>query len=93
VGGDSEQLLFEDARRPKCGASTDDATSATPGAHAVRRGGGVTCEHPDLFDRHRKLVGQGLGDRRLVALALTDDADLGRDGAARLDPHDRGVMA
>ena len=41
----------------------------------------------------RQLVGQRLGDRRQVALALADDADLGRDGAARLDPDDGGVVA
>ena len=71
--------------------TTPPRAAARP--HAVRRGGRVAGLHAHLLDRDGQRVGQRLGDRRQVPLALADDADLRRDGAARLDPHDGGVVA
>jgi len=70
-----------DARRPERRSSAHHAAPAAARAHAVRRGGRVAGLHAHLLDRHRQRIGERLGDRRQVPLALADDADLRRDAA------------
>ena len=56
------------------------------GPEAVRRGVGVAVLDLDVLDREAELLGDDLGERRLVALALGLDADPGQDLAGRMDP-------
>ena len=53
---------------------------------AIGRGVGVAVLDLDVGDREAQLLGDDLGERRLVALALRLDADPGEDLARRVDP-------
>ena len=69
----------------RCGAG-DRRRPRGVGAQAVRRGVGVAVLDLDVRDREAELLGDDLGERRLVALALRLDADPGEDLAGRVDP-------
>ena len=55
-------------------------------AQAVRRGVRVAVLDLDVPHREAELLGDDLGEGRLVALALGLDADAGEDLAGRMDP-------
>jgi hypothetical protein len=50
-------------------------------------------KHRHVVERNIELVGDDLRERRVGALALVGDADEGRDGATRLEPHGRSLLA
>src|SRR5262249_2483581 len=87
-----QELALHHARRAERRPGADDAAAAAARTHAIRRGGRIAGLHAHALDRYRQRVGQCLGDRRQVALALADHADLGRDGATRPDPDDGGIV-
>ena len=55
-------------------------------AEAVGRGVRVAVLDLDVGDREAELLGDDLGEGRLVALALRLDAEPGEDLAGRMDP-------
>jgi len=59
---------------------------------AVRAALGVALDDRHCLDRHPELVGQDLGERRRVALALRRRADEAAHFPGRLDPHRGGVV-
>ena len=76
VRGDLLRLVGELARHHRGGRAADRRRARRVGAEAVRRVVGVALHHLDVGDRDAELVGDDLGERRLVALALRLHAEL-----------------
>src|SRR5262249_35815287 len=67
--------------------------AAANGAAAVRAALGVALDDRHRLERHAQLIGQDLGERGRVALALRRRADEATHFPRRLDPHRGGIVA
>ncbi len=76
VRGDLLRLVGELARHHRGRRAADGRRARRVGAEAVRRVVGVALDHLDVGHRDAELVGDDLGERRLVALALRLHAEL-----------------
>ncbi len=79
-------LRLDLARRDRGGRAGDRGAARGVRAEAVGRGVRVAVLDLDVRDREAELLGDDLGERGLVALALRLDADPGQHLAGRMDP-------
>ena len=70
MGGDLLALGDDLVGRLDDGRAADRERARAVGAHAERHRAGVAVDDLDLLDRHAELVGDDLGEGRLVALAV-----------------------
>ena len=86
VGGELAGLVLDLAGGHRRRRAGDRRRPRGVRAKAVRRRVRVAVLDLDVGDREAELLGDDLGERRLVALALRLDADPGEDLAGRMDP-------
>ena len=87
VGRHLAGLLPHLARGPQDGGAADGEAPAPAGAIAHGRVGGVAVAHDDLVEGDAEVVGDDLGEGRLVALAVGGRACERGDRPARLHAH------
>src|SRR5437773_4433741 len=87
VRGDLAALLLDLVETLHDGAAADARRAAAVGAHAERDPRRVAVDHFDLLHRDPELVGDDLGERRLVPLPVGVRAREDRDRAGRVDAH------
>ena len=85
VGGDLLRLVGELARDHRGRRTSRGRRPGRIGAEPVRRVVGVAFDDLDVGDRYADLVGDDLGERRLVALPLRLHAELEDRLAGRVD--------
>ena len=73
--GDDPRPVADLARDERRRGAADRRRARPVGAEAVGRVVGVAVDHVDVLGRDPELLGDDLGERRLVALALGLDAD------------------
>ena len=85
VGRDLLRLVDHLVHRLDDGRAADRERARAVGAHAERDLGGVAVDDLDVLDRDAEAVGDELGERRLVALAVAVRAGEHRHAAGRVD--------
>ena len=88
VGGDAPRLVLHTERRLEDRGPTDGEAAASARAVAHGRVEGVAVTDDDLVEVHPELVGDDLGERRLVPLTVGRGARDRRHRAAGLGAHD-----
>src|SRR6185436_3079440 len=86
-------LLSDLGRRLRQGVTTETRAAAPERADRLRGAERVAVAHDHVLVGHAELVGDDLGERRLVSLAVRARAGDRRDLAAALDPDDAALPA
>ena len=91
MGGDPDRLLPERLRGEDGRAPADDGAPARVGPGAGRRRRRVAVDDPHVLQPRTELLGDDLGERRLVSLAVAREAEGRRHRAPRVHAH-RGAL-
>src|SRR5207247_10475533 len=77
--------LSERARREHRRAAADDCAAARVGPGARGPGGGVAVDHAHILELRAQLLGDDLGQRRLVTLAVARSEEHTSELQSRVD--------
>src|SRR5674476_887150 len=83
--GDTEGLLPDVSGRERDRVAAHHGSARGECAYGITESAGVTGRDEDVLDRHPELVGDDLGEHRLMPLALAGEAGRDVDATAGLD--------